>query len=87
MGSRFWFTARLRKDAVRATTPDAAPPLESAEQALRRSFSGCRVLLVEDEPINREAAQMLLEDAGLQVDTAEDLQHPRWTWWHAPTTR
>jgi PAS domain S-box-containing protein len=74
VGSRFWFTARLRKDAEPASTPGAAPAAESAGQALRRSFSGCRVLLVEDEPINREVAQMLLEEAGLQVDTAEDGQ-------------
>ncbi|HRD95942.1 MAG TPA: PAS domain S-box protein [Rubrivivax sp.] len=72
VGSRFWFTARLRRDAPPATPPGVAPAPETAEQALRRSFPGCRVLLVEDEPINREVAQMLLEAAGLQVDTAED---------------
>ncbi len=74
VGSRFWFTARLRKDVVPAAVPGPAPAVESAEQALRRSFSGCPVLLVEDEPINREVAQMLLEEAGLKVDTAEDGQ-------------
>ena len=31
-----------------------------------------RILLVEDEPINREVATMLLEDVRLAVDTAED---------------
>jgi two-component system sensor histidine kinase/response regulator len=74
VGSRFWFTARLRKAPVAAAAPDAMAPMESAEQALRRLFSGRHVLLVEDEPVNREVAQMLLEEAGLKVDTAEDGQ-------------
>ena len=30
------------------------------------------MLLAEDEPINREVSQFLLENAGLQVDLAED---------------
>ena len=37
-------------------------------------FSGKRVLLVEDNEINREIAQMILEQGGLQVDTAVDGQ-------------
>jgi CheY-like chemotaxis protein len=39
---------------------------------LRRDHGGKRILLVEDEPINREIAQMLLEDVGLVVEIAED---------------
>ncbi len=35
-------------------------------------FSGKRVLLVEDNPINTEVAKMLLEDQGFAVDTAEN---------------
>ena len=31
-----------------------------------------RVLLVEDDPINQEVAQMLLEDVGLSVEVAGD---------------
>ena len=45
---------------------------DDAESTLKRLFSGRRVLLAEDEPINREIAQMMLEDVGLQVDAAED---------------
>ncbi len=70
-GSTFWFTARLRKAA---RTP---PPFRSTEAAdvgtrLRRGHAGNRLLLVEDEPVNREVATTLLEDAGLSVDTAQD---------------
>jgi CheY-like chemotaxis protein len=39
---------------------------------LRQSHSGKRILVVDDEPINREVARMLLEDIGLSVDMAED---------------
>ena len=31
-----------------------------------------RILLVEDDPINQEVAQMLLEDVGLSVEVAGD---------------
>jgi CheY-like chemotaxis protein len=41
---------------------------------LRRDHSGKRILVVDDEPINREVARMLLEDIGLSIDMAEDGQ-------------
>ena len=71
-GSTFWFTARLRKGmpAVAAATSELSNV--SAEQVLRRDFQGCRILLVEDDMLNREIACILLEDAGLAVDIAED---------------
>ena len=71
-GSTFWFTARLRKGmpAVAAATSELSDV--SAEQVLRRDFQGCRILLVEDDMLNREIACILLEDAGLAVDIAED---------------
>ena len=68
-GSNFWFTARLGKvgDAV-----PAVPVLEEmSDQLLRRHFAGTRVLLVEDDPMNREVAGMLLADVDLEVDIAE----------------
>ena len=69
-GSTFWFTARLQK-AV-ATREPASAPTGDCEARLRESFSGTRVLLVEDEPVNREVAQLFLEDFGFQVETAEN---------------
>ncbi|MCB4360995.1 hybrid sensor histidine kinase/response regulator [Quatrionicoccus australiensis] len=69
-GSIFWFTARLKKPQPQAEHP-IAHELD-AEASLRQSFAGSHVLLVEDEPINREIAQILLEEIGFHVDTAED---------------
>ncbi len=70
-GSTFWFTAALR---VGHTPPPAAPAHDaaSAEAALRRWCRGARVLLVEDEVVNREVALELLRKTGLQVETASD---------------
>ena len=69
VGSTFWFTARLRKGNDGAN--EIISP-ESAEQVLATEFSHCRVLLVEDEPINREVALDLLRATGMQIDVAED---------------
>jgi PAS domain S-box-containing protein len=71
MGSRFWFTARLKRlSAVAATA--AAVPNQSAEQRLLLEHAGKRVLLAEDEPINREITMELLSYVGLVVEVAED---------------
>ena len=72
VGSRFWFTARLARSNLPA--PDDADQwrARAAEAALRRDHAGRQVLLVEDEPVNREVVQILLEEAGLQVQTASD---------------
>ncbi len=71
IGSTFWLTARLKKD-VSASLSLFTSLTEPAEEILKRDFSGTRVLLVEDNEINREIAQDILADAGLAVDTAED---------------
>jgi CheY-like chemotaxis protein len=39
---------------------------------IRNQFSGQRILLAEDEPINCEVTLSLLTDVGLEVDLAED---------------
>lgn len=71
VGSTFWFTARLKKGKS-ASLVEPHSPAEDAEAVLKRDYAGCRVLLVEDEPINREISLMLLDDVGLVVDVAED---------------
>jgi PAS domain S-box-containing protein len=70
VGSTFWFTARLKKsaDAHVELTPLSA----DAEEVLRKRHGGRRVLIVDDEPVNREVAKMLLEDTGVLIDTADD---------------
>jgi PAS domain S-box-containing protein len=70
-GSTFWFTAVLRK-AQHSVEKTARAGVESAEQEIQNNHAGKRILLAEDEPINREIAQILLEDVGLNVDLAED---------------
>ncbi len=69
VGSVFWFTVVLRKDEGAEPAEDVALP-DPAERLLRARHAEKRVLLVEDEPINREIAEMLLQDVGLQVDLA-----------------
>ena len=70
-GSTFWFTARLEKGAA-GVEPRPAPAAVLHEAVLARDYRGRRVLVVEDEPINRELAMVLLNEAGLSVDFAED---------------
>ena len=71
VGSHFWFTARLRKGQQHSVT-DHHQSAEVALERLRQRHAGMRVLVAEDEPFNREIACILLEDAGLVVDVAED---------------
>jgi PAS domain S-box-containing protein len=69
-GSTFWFTARLQRGhGVGAATESAAAG--DAEWRLR-ACHGLRLLLAEDNPINREVALELLHAVGLAVDTAAD---------------
>ena len=73
-GSRFWFTVCLghpQGDAPPAPAPDAAGP---SLRALRAFHAGARVLLVEDDPVNREVSTELLREAGLVVVPAHDGQ-------------
>jgi PAS domain S-box-containing protein len=73
-GSTFWITARFHKrehDVLREL-----PSMGSVEEVVRVLRDHCgayRLLLVEDDPINRMVAlEMLSVMAGLQVDTASD---------------
>jgi PAS domain S-box-containing protein len=71
VGSVFWFTVRLPV-AADARLPAPGVASSRAEAELQRSHAGSRILLVEDEPVNREIALMLLRDAGLLAEPAED---------------
>ncbi len=72
-GSTFWATLRLRR-AANVQPVAARDSAEPAREALARLFPGTRVLVVEDEPINREVMTFLLEDAGLVPEVAADGQ-------------
>ena len=72
-GSTFWLTVRLKKcDPDFTVVADADYAASDTEIALRREFAGARILLAEDEPINREVTLSLLADVGLVCDIAED---------------
>lgn len=71
VGSTFWFTAILKKN-LESEFVAKAEELSNAESTIRQRYHGARVLVVDDEPLNREVAQEQLQDAGLVVDTAED---------------
>ena len=65
-GSTFWFTVRVpAAQGMRAGA--SAPPAE----AVPSSFRG-RVLLAEDNPVNRELAMAMLEAVDLEVVVAVD---------------
>ncbi|MGZ8249004.1 MAG: ABC transporter substrate-binding protein [Methylomagnum sp.] len=79
-GSVFWFTIRLATCAQASVTRPAPVmsrgseplPVSEAERTLARRHPGARLLLAEDNPINREVALDLLRDARLDIDVAEN---------------
>ena len=53
--------------------PKAGPiALDESDKQASAAFAGMRILLVEDDPDNREVEKTLLEEAGFTVDTAEN---------------
>ncbi|QLF91698.1 response regulator [Pseudomonas sp. ABC1] len=65
-GSRFWF--RVRVEPAGSEAP--ALPVESV--APPRHYTGLRLLLVDDNALNRQVASELLQEAGFTVDCADD---------------
>lgn len=78
-GSNFRFTVRMQKQSVPVSLHAPTKPLEptgsrleldqDGPEASRASFVG-RVLLAEDNDVNRELAVIMLENFGCCVDTA-----------------
>ncbi|MCG5516988.1 MULTISPECIES: response regulator [unclassified Ectothiorhodospira] len=74
-GSLFWFEVALERSRGERAQPVRFPLLAPAPGPAPEDFkahAGARVLVVEDNPINREVALELLQRVGLVVDTAED---------------
>ena len=69
-GSTFWFTACF--DRVSTTAPSLSSNTQPVETRLKLRAPGVRILLAEDEPISQDVARSLLEEAGFNVDLAED---------------
>jgi PAS domain S-box-containing protein len=71
-GSTFWFTVRLQRGQPAGMRGGPPGGLDDAAEALRREHAGARILLAEDNPINREVARELLQRVNLAVDTAQN---------------
>lgn len=67
-GSRFSLNIRVDRSRVEAhkVKPTAATPAEQ----LKRRLSPAKILLAEDDEVNREVAVEMLADVGCQVDVA-----------------
>ena len=87
VGSTFWFTARLGGGRVTLPGPhstdsnigtdrtdriNSTDSTDSPDAALRQRHQGARILLAEDNEVNRELALEWLRRAGLVADTAVD---------------
>jgi len=71
VGSTFWFTARLER-ALQAGQPEQPVVPDLTAAGLLQHHQGRRLLLAEDDPVNREVALYLLQQVGLTVDVAQD---------------
>jgi CheY-like chemotaxis protein/HPt (histidine-containing phosphotransfer) domain-containing protein len=71
-GSCFWFTARMQRGSGLMPSDQTFTDAVDIERRLRYYHGGTRVLLAEDNPINREVALAVLHDVGLAVETATD---------------
>jgi CheY-like chemotaxis protein len=70
VGSTFWLTVTLTKSGETAEAPTETAT--DAEAEIRRRYAGQRILVVDDDPVNREVALVQLEAVDLIADIAED---------------
>lgn len=70
-GSSFWFTAWLEIAEKQLLQPQKEHMKKSKEK-LSSGYSGARLLLVEDNKINREIAIELIKSSGISIDSAEN---------------
>ena len=71
VGSTFWFTLRASK-VMHIAAAETASPTPSARSRLKALPRAAYVLIVEDEPLNREVSQGLLEEVGFVVHVAKE---------------
>lgn len=71
-GSRFWFSARLRKCGDESSVDAKHTVTSEGTASDETKFAGTRVLLVDDNPVNLEVTGAILERVGISVTTAQD---------------
>jgi len=71
LGSKFWMTVRVQRGRPKAPETDRMAEI-SPRELLARRFGGLKVLVVEDEPVNQEVAVLMVEDAGLVAERADN---------------
>ena len=72
-GSTFWLTARFKPAGQSAPSPSSAPLANPAHEIARR-HRGARILVVDDDPLNREVACLLLQEGELEPAIATNGQ-------------
>jgi len=72
VGSTFWMTARFGRAPVGEPLAVEQTRTESDLRLLVEEHRGRRILLVEDDPVNRMIAVELLRDTGLEVDVVDN---------------
>ncbi|EIC20794.1 response regulator [Thiorhodovibrio frisius] len=70
-GSTFWFRVQVRQPESHETLPETMP---SEQKSNAQSLRGLRLLLADDNELNRLVAKELLMDEGIVVDEAGDGQ-------------
>lgn len=74
-GSTFWFTVPVKEVAEFEAIEDIAErSFENHEEKMAYALKGAKILLAEDEPINRVLTETLLRQAGVDVTSVENGQ-------------
>ncbi len=71
-GSAFWFTVPFRETAPPAIPEDGYFDDDIRLEKAKFALKGARLLLAEDEPINRVLTETLLSQAGVKVASVEN---------------
>jgi signal transduction histidine kinase/CheY-like chemotaxis protein len=73
IGSTFWFTVPVREVAEFEAIEDIAErSFENQQEKAVHALKGAKILLAEDEPINRILTETILRQAGIEVTSVEN---------------